>query len=102
MRPHLRGAGSKIYNSQAVAIGNLQVDAFSLCNYRAAMDQLTPDIIRARAYEARISINALMKRANVNNSTFCRWASGETTNLHPVTLGKIADALAAIEAETSQ
>jgi transcriptional regulator with XRE-family HTH domain len=63
------------------------------------MSQMTPDIVRARATLARISINKVMKRAGVNYSTFCRWANGETAEVHPVTLGKIEDALAAYEAE---
>jgi transcriptional regulator with XRE-family HTH domain len=63
------------------------------------MNQLTPSEIRARAYEARVSINQLMKRAGVENSTFWRWDNGTTKEIHPVTVGKIADALAEIEAE---
>lgn len=63
------------------------------------MNNLTADAVRDRAYEGRISINALMKRAGVNNSTFFRWANGSTAALHPVTVQKIGDALAEIEAE---
>ena len=63
------------------------------------MEQITPQQIRLRAYAARVSINQLLKRAGVQNSTFWRWENGDTADAHPVTLGKIADALAAIEAE---
>ena len=64
-----------------------------------AMDNLTPEEVRERAYQARISMNQLLARAGVNNSTFWRWAGGATTNIHPVTIGKIADALADVERE---
>ncbi len=64
-----------------------------------AMDHLTPHIVRERAYQARVSINKVMKRAKVNYSTFCRWANGETNAPQAVTLGKIEDALAAFEFE---
>lgn len=63
------------------------------------MTDLTPETVRNRAYNARITLNGLMKRAGVENSTFWRWAGGKTKNIHPVTLGKINDALVAIEAE---
>ena len=63
------------------------------------MEQLTPSDIRQRAYQARVSINQLMKRAGVENSTFWRWENGTTKEVHPITAGKIADALDAIEAE---
>ena len=58
------------------------------------MEIITPDDIRQRAYNARVSINRLMKEAGVQNSTFWRWDKGETAALHPVTIGKITDALA--------
>lgn len=63
------------------------------------METLTPQNIRDRAYGARVSINQLLARADVNNSTFWRWAKGKTLNLHPVTAGKISDALSDIEQE---
>jgi transcriptional regulator with XRE-family HTH domain len=63
------------------------------------METITPQKIRDRAYAARVSINHLLKRAGVQNSTFWRWENGETADAHPVTLGKIADALEAIERE---
>ena len=53
--------------------------------------------IKERAYQARISINALMNRAGVANSTLWRWRQPDAPDPHPVTLGKIMDAL--IDAE---
>lgn len=63
------------------------------------MDELTPQIIRDRAYGARISINQLFKRAKVSNSTLWRWEKDITAKPNPVTLGKIEDALAFVERE---
>lgn len=60
---------------------------------------IQPDDIRQRAYNARISINQLMKRAGLPNSTFWRWERGHIVNPHPVTVGKICDALEAFERE---
>lgn len=53
---------------------------------------LTPYVIRKRAIAARVSINRLMQRAGVANSTLFRWERGDT---YPsaVTKGKIKDAL---------
>ena len=62
------------------------------------METITPQQIRLRAYAARVSINQLLKRAGVQNSTFWRWDKGETKSLHPVTIGKITDALERFEA----
>ena len=58
---------------------------------------MTPEAIERRAYDARVSINRLLKDAGVQNSTFWRWKKGETTALHPVTSGKIEDALVRFE-----
>lgn len=61
--------------------------------------ELTPETVRTRAYAARVSINALMKRAGLPNSTFWRWEKGVIATPHPITLGKLSDALEAIERE---
>ena len=53
---------------------------------------LTPYGIRERAIAARVSINRLMQRAGVANSTLHRWQNGETSP-SAVTVGKIKDAL---------
>ena len=63
------------------------------------MEQITPSMIRARATAAHVSINRLMTRAGLPNSTFWRWETGRIDAPHPVTVQKIADALAEIEAE---
>ena len=63
------------------------------------MDQITPASIRARATAAHVSINQLMQRAGLTNTTFWRWETGKTDVRHPVTIQKIADALAEFEAE---
>ena len=55
--------------------------------------------IKERAYQARISINSLMKRAGVSNSTLWRWENGLTDAGQPWTVGKIEDALDKIEQE---
>lgn len=62
-------------------------------------DALTPAIIRERATAAHVTINKLMKRAKLPNSTFWRWERGTTETPHPVTVRKIADALDEIERE---
>ena len=77
----------------------MRLDAFFFSRMMVAMNNLTPEEVRERAYMARISLNQLLARAGVNNSTFWRWAGGSTTNIHPVTIGKIADALADVERE---
>lgn len=61
--------------------------------------ELTPQIIRDRAYAARVSIHKLAKRAGIATSTFYRWERKGGTTPYPVTLGKIQDALEAFEAE---
>lgn len=53
---------------------------------------LTPYVIRERAIAARVSINRLMQRAGVANSTLFRWERGDTVP-GAVTKGKIKDAL---------
>ena len=55
--------------------------------------------IKERAYQARISVNSLMKRAGVSNSTLWRWENGLTDAGQPWTVGKIEDALDQIERE---
>ncbi len=60
---------------------------------------IQPDHIRDRAYKARISINQLMKRAGLPNSTFWRWDTGRISKPHPITLSRIIDALEAVESE---
>ena len=57
--------------------------------------------IRRRAYQARVSVNALLKRAGVSGTTLWRWENGKG-KAHPVTLAKIKDALAAAEAEAPE
>jgi transcriptional regulator with XRE-family HTH domain len=70
------------------------------CNAIAyGMDTITPASIRTRATAAHVSINKLMKRAGLPNSTFWRWEGGKIETPHPVTVQKISDALDAIEAE---
>lgn len=59
---------------------------------------LTPAIVRERATKAHTSINQLMKRADLQNSTFWRWERAGVTP-HPVTIQKLSDALGAIERE---
>lgn len=54
--------------------------------------------IRKRAYDARISVNALLKKAGVSGTTLWRWEKGKGV-AHPVTLAKIKDALALVEAD---
>ena len=60
---------------------------------------IQPDHIRDRAYKARISINQLMKRAGLPNSTFWRWDTGRIAKPHPITLARIVEALEAVESE---
>ncbi len=60
---------------------------------------MTPRQIKDRAYAARVSVNALLKRAGVSNTTLWRWENGDTGTPHPVTMGKIIDALEAFEGE---
>jgi predicted transcriptional regulator len=60
---------------------------------------IQPDDIRRRAFEARVSINQLMKRAGLPNSTFWRWNTGRIDKPHPLTVARIVDALTEIEAE---
>ena len=61
-------------------------------------DNITPEIVKERAYQARVSVNKLMKRAKVSNSTLWRWQN-EGADPHPITIAKIVDALEAFEAE---
>ena len=60
---------------------------------------LTPQIIRNRAYAARVSINQVLKKAGIAPSTFYRWERKSPTVPADLTLAKIDDALAALEAE---
>lgn len=60
---------------------------------------IEPSQIRSRAYEARVTMNQLMKRAGVPNSTFWRWDTGKINAPHPITLARIMEALEAAEAE---
>lgn len=62
-------------------------------------NELTPLQIKERATAAHIPISKLLERAGVQKTTFWRWSTGETSDPHPVTLRKIADALEAFEAE---
>ena len=65
-------------------------------------EKLSPQAIAAdikeRAYQARISINKLLGNAGVANSTLWRWEQPNAPEPHPVTLGKVLDALAQAEA----
>lgn len=56
-------------------------------------DDLTPAIVRERAVMAHVTINQLMTRAGLPNSTFWRWERGDVKEPNPVTLQKIVDAL---------
>jgi hypothetical protein len=79
----------------------MRLDAKKRIRYRLRMKTaLTPEIVRQRATKAHVSINQLMKRARLQNSTFWRWQQGSEP--HPVTLQKLSDALDAIEAEKAQ
>jgi transcriptional regulator with XRE-family HTH domain len=60
---------------------------------------ITPQEIRDRAYAARISVNALLRRAGVYNTTLWRWEQPEPTEPRPLTLARIVDALDAAERE---
>lgn len=62
---------------------------------------ITPKNIRDRATKAHMTIEALMRKAHVERSTFWRWENG-IGKPHPVTVQKISDALDAIEAEKAQ
>ena len=59
---------------------------------------ITPADIRDRAYKARVSMNQLMKRAGVPNSTFWRWETGRV-QIRPSTVDRLVAALEAFEAE---
>lgn len=60
-------------------------------------NDMTPQTIRARAYAARVTLNKLLGKAGVANSTFWRWERGDTGDIHPVTLARIDDALREFE-----
>jgi transcriptional regulator with XRE-family HTH domain len=62
---------------------------------------LTPKSIRERATKAHMSVEALMREAKIERSTFWRWERG-IGKPHPVTVQKISDALARIEAEKAK
>ena len=55
--------------------------------------------IKERAYQARVSLNSVMKRAGVSNATFWRWERGLAAYARPATVGKIEDVLDQIERE---
>lgn len=61
--------------------------------------EITPQIVRQRATAAHASINKIMLRAGLPNSTFWRWDTGKTGSLHPVTARKIVEALEFYEAQ---
>ena len=63
---------------------------------------LTPETIRRRAFEARVSINQVLLKAGVSGSTLWRWVQKPDVIPNPVTIGKIEDALAHFEAEKAQ
>lgn len=63
---------------------------------------LTPETIRRRAFEARVSINQVLLKAGVSGSTLWRWVQKPDAKPNPVTVGKIEDALAYFEAERAQ
>lgn len=65
-------------------------------------NSITPDTIKRRAFDARVSINQLMLRAGIPNSTFWRWETGRTDEPHPLTVARIMDALEEIEREKAQ
>ncbi len=58
---------------------------------------IEPQAIRDRAYAARISVNELLKRAKVSNSTIWRWQQDGNYKPHPITVAKIMEALVAAE-----
>lgn len=64
-----------------------------------ALMELTPQIVRDRAYAARVSINKVIREAGIAGSTFYRWAGSPEKEVHPLTLAKIDDALRKFEAE---
>ena len=84
-----------------IAIVILRLDALFFVGILRRMD-IQPDDIRRRAYDARVSINQLMKRAGMPNSTFWRWERGHIAKPHPITVGRICDALDAIEREQAR
>lgn len=53
---------------------------------------MTPDTIRKRATDARVTLAQVLKLAGVSLSCFYHWEHGRTTP-KPVTLGRISDAL---------
>ena len=61
---------------------------------------ITPQDIRDRAFAARVTINKLLKTAGVANSTFWRWEKGDT-EMVPLTLARIEDALATFETDSA-
>jgi predicted transcriptional regulator len=68
--------------------------------YATGMDsQITPREIRDRATKAHSTLANLLSRAGVAKSTFWRWNKPNASEPHPVTVQKIVDALAEIEAE---
>jgi len=57
---------------------------------------MTPQSVKDRAYEARISINQLLKNAGVSTTFMWRWEGG--SDPHPITLHKVREALEQAEA----
>ena len=57
---------------------------------------ITPKEVRERATKAHMTIEALMRKASVERSTFWRWENGKGKP-HGVTVQKITDALEAAE-----
>jgi hypothetical protein len=55
---------------------------------------LTPHDVEAAALKARLPLNTFIKSAGVSPSAFYRWRNEEHT-LRPLTLAKLADAVAA-------
>lgn len=68
-------------------------------SYSTRMEKsLTPALVRQKADDLRVTLGDVLTRANVQRSTFWRWEQGETES-RSLTVLKISDALAAIEAE---
>lgn len=65
------------------------------------MEELTPQLVKSRAFAAHMTIRQLMRRANMSESTFWRWETGKSKP-HPVTIYRLSDALDAIERERAE
>jgi len=71
------------------------LDLNKVQRYHTGMENtLTPHDVEAAALKARLPLNTFIKRAGVSPSAFYRWRNAEHA-LRPLTLAKLADAIAA-------